>query len=475
MHGFDDAPAPALDPELASGPWYQELTRYHWFVLVVAALGWLFDTMDQQLFTLARNPAMRELLAPSPGTVASGEDLDFYGRVATSVFLIGWATGGLAFGVLGDRVGRAKVMLWTILLYSAFTGLSALSWDFWSFAFFRFLTGLGVGGEFAVGVSLVAEVMPERARPFALGLLQALSAIGNVLAAFINMWLGHLEKGGTFENLTIGSGPVRYWRIMFVVGTVPALLAVLIRRRLKEPERWQTTAHRGALQKQLGSFKELFSDSTLRKRALIGLALAFAGVVGLWGIGFFSFDLLATVFRKRFEGQGMPEKEIAGNLAFWVGLTSVMQNLGAFFGIYAFSYLTHFTGRKPAFAVSFILAMLSTMLVYWYLDEFSEIFWMIPLMGFCQLALFGGYAIYFPELFPTRLRSTGTSFCYNVGRYVAAAGIFVLSLMTSQVFTTAKGYDEPMRYAGVTMSLIFLLGLAALPFAPETRGKALPE
>src|SRR5205807_3585577 len=125
--------------------------------------------------------------------------------------------------------------------------------------------------------------------------------------------------------------------------------------------------------------------------------------------------------------------------------------------------------------LSFVLAMLSTMLVYGYLDEFSEIFWMIPLMGFCQLALFGGYAIYFPELFPTRLRSTGTSFCYNVGRYVAGAGIFGLSLLTSQVFTTAKGYAEPMRYAGVTMSLIFLLGLLALPFAPETAGKPLPD
>ncbi len=294
-----------------------------------------------------------------------------------------------------------------------------MSWNFGSFAFLRFLTGLGVGGEFAVGIALVAEVMPDRARPFALGLLQALSALGNISAAFINMWLGHLEHGEVFKSLTFGNEPVRAWRVMFVVGTVPALLAVFIRRRLKEPERWQATAHDGTLHKQLGSFTELFGNPTLRRNALVGLALAFAGVVGLWGIGFFSFDLLAAVFRKRFEAQGMPENQIAGNLAFWIGLTSVMQNIGGFFGVYAFSYVTSITGRKPAFAVSFVMAMLSTMLVYWYLDEFSEIFWMIPLMGFCQLALFGGYAIYFPELFPTRLRSTGTSFCYNVGRFVA--------------------------------------------------------
>jgi MFS family permease len=474
MHGFDDLPpAPPADP--SAGPWYKELNGYHWFVLTVAALGWLFDTMDQQLFALARNPAMRELLTSASGGAPNPEHVDFYGRVATSIFLLGWATGGLAFGILGDRIGRAKVMLWTILLYSAFTGLSALSWDIWSFSFFRFLTGLGVGGEFAVGVSLVAEVMPVGARPFALGLLQALSAVGNIGAAFINMWLGHLESTGTFQGLTIGDSPVKSWRVMFVVGTIPALLAILIRRRLKEPERWQAIAHDGALDKQLGSVREMFGDPLWRRHALVGLALAFSGVVGLWGIGFFSYDLLATVLRKRFEAQSMPETEIGKNLAYWVGLASVMQNLGGFFGIYAFSYVTHFVGRKPAFAVTFVAAMLSTMLVYWSLNEFSEIFWMIPLMGFCQLALFGGYAIYFPELFPTRLRSTGTSFCYNVGRYVAAAGIFVLGYMTSQLFAPAKGYAEPMRYAGVTMSLIFLLGLVALPFAPETKGRPLPE
>lgn len=474
MHGFDDVPR-AADAATASGPWHRELNRYHWFVLIVAALGWLFDTMDQQLFNLARVPAMRELLAAEPGVAPSKEMVSEYGGYATAIFLIGWATGGLAFGILGDRIGRAKVMLWTILIYSACTGLSALSTGFWDFAFYRFLTGLGVGGEFAVGVSLVAEVMPDRARPFALGLLQALSAVGNISAAFINMALGHMEGAGTFQELTFGDAPVKAWRIMFVVGTVPALLAILIRRKLKEPERWQAAAHEGVVKKQLGSFQELFSDPVLRKRAIVGLALAFSGVVGLWGIGFFSFDLLSSVFRKRFEAQGMPESEIAGNLSFWVGLTSVMQNLGGFFGIYAYSYVTHYTGRKPAFAVSFVAAMLSTMLVFWYLDEFSEIFWMIPLMGFCQLALFGGYAIYFPELFPTRLRSTGTSFCYNVGRFVAAIGPFTLGYLTSQVFSTAKGYEEPMRWAGVTMSAVFLIGLIALPFAPETKGQPLPE
>src|SRR5436309_933395 len=145
-----EAPTPVVPSDATSQvPWWRLLNRYHWFVLVVASLGWLFDTMDQQLFNLARMPAMREVLAPAPGVAPAKEVVDAYGGYATAIFLIGWATGGVAFGILGDRIGRARTMLLTILFYSLCTGLSALSWDFWSFAGFRFLTGLGVGGEFA--------------------------------------------------------------------------------------------------------------------------------------------------------------------------------------------------------------------------------------------------------------------------------------------------------------------------------------
>lgn len=461
-------------------PWYRELTRYHWFVFIVAALGWLFDTMDQQLFNLARVPAMRELLPQTPGLDAASLPAEAikplvaeYGGYATAIFLLGWATGGLTFGVLGDRFGRARVMMWTILAYSLCTGLSAFSTSFYDFAVYRFLTGLGVGGEFAVGVALVAEVMPERARAFALGWLQALSAVGNISAAMISMSLGELERSGLVGSINILGIQMTAWRLMFVVGTLPALLALVIRSKLKEPERWEQSVHRGAAKKVLGLYGELFGDPRWRKHALLGMLMAFAGVVGLWGIGFFSFDLLQPVFRAKFESQGLAKEVVDGKVSFWIGVTSVMQNLGGFFGIYAFSRLTHVVGRKTAFLVAFLAAMASTSFVFWNLDDFSEVFWMIPLMGFCQLMIFGGYAIYFPELFPTRLRSTGTSFCYNVGRFVAAIGPFTFGLLTSRVFVGLE--HEPMRYAGVAMSAIFLLGLLALPFAPETKGKPLPE
>lgn len=448
-------------------PWYRDLTRYHWFVFVVAALGWLFDTMDQQLFTLARTPAMRELLAPSPGELPTKEDVGFYGPLTTSVFLMGWATGGIIFGVLGDRIGRAKTMLWTILIYSFCTGLSALSRNQWDFAFYRFITGLGVGGEFAVGVTLVAEIMPDRARPMALGWLQGLSAIGNITAAAISILLGQLELGGAFENLYLFGTAIKPWRVMFVVGTVPALLCLFIFRRLKEPERWKAVSE-GALQARLGSYGELFGDPVWRKRAFIGMALAFAGVVGLWGIGFFSADLVQSVFRKQLKGSS---RQVDGQLGMLVGVAFIMQNVGGFLGIYTFSRITQHLGRRPTFAIFFVLAMLSTALVFSQLDEYHEVFWMLPIMGFCQLALFGGYAIYLPELFPTRLRSTGTSFCYNVGRLVAAVGPFTFGIL-NRAFAA---YDEPMRYSGMTMCAIFLLGLVVLPFAPETKGQPLPE
>jgi MFS family permease len=445
---------PATSSAPATGPWWRELNSYHWFVLVVAALGWMFDCLDQQIFNIARGPAMKDLVG-DPAKVGQ------YGGWATSIFLIGWASGGLIFGVLGDRIGRARTMMWTILIYSFCTGLSALSKHFWDFAFYRFITGFGVGGEFAVGVALIAEVMPARARPYALSMLQALSAVGNVSAALIGMYFGHLVQSGSLK-------PEHGWRWMFVVGALPALLAVVIQRRLKEPDSWKAAKASGA---RLGSYAALFSNPRWRKNTFIGLGLAFAGIVGLWGIVFFSIDLTRSVLSKIYTAQGLAPAAIAGKATFGASIASMMLNVGAFCGMYCFGVVTQKIGRRPAFAITFVLAMFSTAFVFWQLKQLSDVYWMMPIMGFCVLSLFAGYAIYFPELFPTNLRSTGTSFCYNVGRFVAAAGPALLGQLTA----IYRDKPEPLRYAGVTMCSIFLLGLIVLIWAPETRNQPLPE
>jgi MFS family permease len=440
--------------------WYRDLNGYQWFVLAVASMGWMFDTMAQQLFNIARVPAIRELMGVRPADQAMAGAVSEQAAYATMIFMIGWALGGIVFGILGDRVGRAKTMVMTILMYSVFTGVSIFAVGLWDFNIYRFLCGLGVGGQFAVGVALVAETMPDRARPYALGMVQALSAVGNMMAAMAGIILGQMELSGAITGA---------WRWEFLVGALPAPLALIVFRKLKEPEQWLRNR---AAKQRMGSFADLFSDPRWRHNSIVGMLLAFAGVVGLWGIGFFSFDLLRPVLENTFRAEGYSGAALAGRTTLWIGITSLLQNFGAFFGIYAFTYLTHYTGRRTAFAISFLAAMGMTAFTFWKLHTFVDIFWMIPLMGFCQLALFGGYAIYLPELYPTRLRSTGTSFCYNVGRLVAALGPLTLGLLTSRVYA---GFNEPMRYAGVTMCLVFLVGLAALPFAPETKGKPLPE
>jgi MFS family permease len=225
--------------------------------------------------------------------------------------------------------------------------------------------------------------------------------------------------------------------------------------------------------KRPGSYAALFTDPRWRKNAIIGLLLACVGVIGLWGIGFFAIDLQRKILKEALMAEGLSGAQLDGARMEWSGVASMMIQIGAFFGMLTFGKVAQRYGRRPAFAIAFVGAFFSTILVFLRLKAWTD-FWMLTVMGYFQLSLFAGYAIYFPELFPTRLRSTGTSFCYNVGRFVAASGPTALGLLTSRVFA---GYPEAVRmpYAGVTLCSIFILGLLILPFAPETRGQPLPE
>jgi len=446
-------------------PWWKEMNRTHWFVFTMAMLAWVFDCLDQQLFTLARQSAMEELLK------GTGRDPKYYGGIATAIFVLGWAVGGLFFGSIGDRIGRAKTLTITVLMYSVCTGLSAASRSFTDFAVYRFITGVGVGGVFGLSVALIADSLPDRARPHALGLMQSLSAVGNVTAALIGISVGLLEMG------TIKPGSA--WRYLFLIGAVPAFLCVFIQARLKEPEKWVKAKAAGKLTGvKFGSYSALLGDVRWRSRALFAMVMCIAAVVGLWGIGFFSPELIASVIGNSLKAEGIPADQLAGHKTMWASISLGVQNVGAFFGMMTFTIAANRFGRKPVFAVAFVFAMLSTILVFKFLNQRSDIFWMIPMMGFFQFSLFAGFAIYLPELFPTSLRSTGTSFCYNVGRFIAASGPFVAGTLTLWFAGKDPGPAEKLeafRTACCWMSCIFLLGLVVLPFLPETKGQALPE
>ncbi|MES2467340.1 MAG: MFS transporter [Verrucomicrobiota bacterium] len=452
------------DASNANLPWWKDLTPYHWFVFLVASLAWMFDCLDQQLFLLARNSAMKALLPPDMDPIK-------YGGYATSIFVAGWATGGLIFGSLGDRVGRAKTLTLTVLIYSVCTGLSAFSTGWVDFALFRFLTGLGVGGVFGLAVALVADTLPDRSRAGALGTLQALSAVGNVTAGLISMYIGKLEATKAIE-------PGTAWKYMFLVGALPAFLCVFIQMRLKEPEKWVKARAAGkAAGVKFGSYTSLLGDVRWRKNALLGMVLCVAGVIGLWGIGFFSPELVGDVMQRSLVAEGVPTDKIAGEKTYWIGVNMIVQNIGAFIGMLLFTKFAQSHGRKKSFAIAYVAALVATVGYFQLFNGRGDI-WMSAIMGGCQLALFAGFAIYLPELFPTSLRSTGTSFCYNVGRFVAASGPFTLGSLQAALkagATTPEAKLEAFRNACSYMSVIFLLGLVALYFLPETKGRAMPE
>jgi MFS family permease len=444
------APSDSLRPDKASTP--EAVTFYHWLVIAIASAGWLFDCMDQRIFALAREPALGEILGK--GTAAA--EIREWGGWATTAMMIGWATGGIIFGIMSDRLGRVKTMVATLLIYSSFTGLSGIAHSLPAFMVYRFLVGLGVGGMFGAATTLVAESVPTRVRALALGSLQALSACGNIIGSLMSTVI----QPGQEDYMFGMSG----WRIMFFVGVLPAILIVPMVFVLREPEQWKASRARAkAGAEKAGSIPELFRNAVWRRNLFVGVALGLAGMAGLWGIGFFSPELVSTALK------GEPQ-EVVDVVR---GYGTALQDVGAFLGILAFTAVATMYGRRLAFLLAFILCLVTTIYVFNNLRSGTDAYWMLPLMGFAQLSVFGGYAIYFPELFPTRLRGTGVGFCYNTVRYLAAAFPPLLMFLNRQLIE--QGVDEPFRKAATILSFIFVLGLVALIWAPETKGKALPE
>lgn len=437
-----------LDPSSAAGGSDADrVTAYHWLVVIIASCGWLFDCMDQRLFVLARESAVTELLGPA----AAAAEIKTYSGYATTAMILGWATGGIFFGMMSDRWGRVKTMALTLLVYSGFTGLSGLAQSWLDFTIYRFLVGLGVGGMFGAATTLVAESVPGRVRAMALGALQALSALGNMMGSFTSL----VVQPGADDVIWGYAG----WRVLFFVGILPSLLVVPIMFVLREPEAWRRAraeARMGHGAKQIGSPIELFRSPRWRRNSIVGLMLGVSGMVGLWGIGFFSPELISTALA------GAPQEEI-DTVRGW---GTALQDVGAFLGMVAFTAIASLVSRRLAFFFAFLAGLVTTAYVFNSLQTAADAYWMLPMMGFAQLALFAGYSIYFPELFPTRLRGTGVGFCYNTVRYLAAPAPILLGYLSAVL---------SFRTAAVIMSSVYIIGMVALIWAPETKGRPLPE
>jgi len=442
-------------------PWHKHLTRPHWAVFIIASLAWLFDCLNQQLFNLARDSAMSDLVG------ARATEL---GPYTTSCFLVGWAIGGLIFGALGDRYGRARILTLSVLLYSFFTAICAFSWSYAVFCASIALTGLGVGGIFGLAVALVADTVPEPARPSATGILQSISSWGNIAAGAIGMGIGLLAINSL---LPLG---LKAWQAMFLVGAVPALICVFFLARTKEPEKWLAAKADGEKRGiKFGSYGSLLGHKRWRKHAWLGLLLCSAGIIGLWGIGNFNPTIVGDVVQKYYAAHGLAPADIAAKQTLWRGLGLLLQNIGGFAGMITFVKITQDKGRKFAFALALLCSFLSTLLVFNFLRDMGDMYWMLPIMGFGQYSVFAVYAIYLPEIFPTSLRSTGTSFCYNFGRLAAATAPFTIGQITIHLKATAANPVEAFRIGGMCVSVILLVGIIALPFLPETKGQPLPE
>jgi len=436
-------PAGARDRQ--AGSVFEGVTYYHWLVVIIASAGWLFDCMDQRLFILGRESALRELMPGDPGAIRT------HIGYATTSMILGWATGGIIFGMMSDKIGRVKTMVVTLLVYSGFTGLSGLATTWVDFTLYRFLAGIGIGGMFGAATTLVAESVPAGFRAMALGSLQALSALGNIIGSLLSLQI----PPGSQNLVSDYSG----WRVLFFVGIVPALLVVPIVFVLKEPDSWlkaKADAAAGIGHKNVGSPVELFRDERWRRNTIVGLFLGVSGMIGLWGIGFFSPELISTALR------GAPQS-VVDSVRGWA---TAFQDVGSFLGMLTFTMVAAFLSRRLAFLLSLLLSMFVTMFVFRSLNSASDAYWMLPMMGFAQLAVFAGYSIYFPELFPTRLRGTGVGFCYNTVRYLAAPAPTVMGYLASMM---------SFRSAAVLMSTVYLVGVIALIWAPETKGKPLPE
>ena len=421
--------------------WRAGVTRYQWLVLIIASAGWVFDAFEGQIFNITRDQMLSDLL----GVPSGDPQVLYWGDVFLAVFLIGGTFGGVLFGWLGDRYGRRPAMILSILFYSIFSGLTYFVTDVWQVGVLRFLVAMGVGGEWAVAAALVAEVVPARARAHMSGIFHSTSILGAFLAA----WAG----------LAVGAN----WRVAFLLGVAPALLVLWVRRRVAEPEAWLEARQRAreAGGQQLGSFSDLLTSPEWARRAWLGLLLAAVGLGTFWGVSVAGQDLAQDYLVR----QGVDVVVANERAKFAYGN---VEAIAAGIGMLTFGPLAVRYGRRRTFMIYLAASTVVVPLTCYGAPSYEWLLVLLCFYGFFTWGLHAGFAIYFPELFPHRLRSTGAAFCFNGGRLLASA-----VLVFSGWLKALPSMD--LRLAIVIMAALFPVGLVIVSLMPETKDRPLPE
>jgi MFS family permease len=403
--------------------------------------GWTLDGMDSFIYALVLTPALTELL-PRSGYAATPANVGLAGSILFALFLVGW---GLSFiwGPLADRFGRTKVLAGTIFTFAIFTGLSATAHNVWELGIYRFIAGVGIGGEWALAGTYVAEAWPEDRRKMGAGYLQTGYYAGFFLAAALNYTIG-VHFG---------------WRAMFLTGAVPVVVAIMILTRVKESDKWQRAESRDAV--RVSPMREIFGP-TYRRRTWVMCALLTIAIIGLWAGAVYEPSAVIQLATRA--GMARPEALKMASIA--TGLLSI----GTILGCLALPPLAERFGRKKTLAVYFAgmaVAIVGSFGWAFYLPNGLAPFiaWLFVL-GF-----FGGnfalFSLWLPELFETRVRATAFAFCTSFGRFVGAGVNFLLGAAVLSMHTLGV----PVALT----ALAFVVGLVVIPFAKETKGEVLPQ
>ena len=431
------------------------MNGYQWTVLFAAWLGWGFDVFDGLLFNFVAPNCVPTLLGLAIGSPEAKAATLRWTGLLTSVLLVGWAFGGILFGQVADRIGRTKTLLLTMLLYAFGTAACAFAPNIWVLLLFRLIASLGIGGEWAAGAAMVAEVVPEKRRVEAGALLYTSAPMGLFLATYVNYRIA----GDWFRSI-----PETSWRYVFLCGLIPAGAAFLVRMFVKEPEMWKSVAAKATPPR----LAELF-DAEHRRLTLSGFLMALVALVMWWSCNAFIPVIATGLAQASAAAQGLERSATLALVEGWKRLATNYFNLGGLIGTLLTIPFAKHLGRKSMFALYFVgsgAAILST----FGLDlEPTTRLAMYFLIGLTVFGVFGSFTYYLPELFPTRLRGTGAGFCYNVGRILAAIGPILVGTIAAQGANSLTSALRALFYVG----FVPLLGLALLPWVIETKGRTL--